>query len=210
MHSIKFCVHLPLPPIFSLWQVVLEFVDTYQPWKQRHIHYGSNQGCVPFCFIVLGTTKNSLFYQDSSGLLMKFMPIALHGIPHISYLLNLLNLIEQGIENWTRKFRPAKAARNGQSFQRVMIFYLPYPLIVYCLCPFYACLLLNYKNTHPVSRAKSTSYEMAIKLLVGPRPYNFIHLLISKHCLYIAKISSHKQQHCFTVCFCGKESVSKF
>ena len=29
------------------------------------IHYGSNQGCVPFCFIVLETTKNSLFYQDS-------------------------------------------------------------------------------------------------------------------------------------------------
>ena len=29
------CYFAPL----SLWQVVLEFVDTYQPWKQRHIAF---------------------------------------------------------------------------------------------------------------------------------------------------------------------------
>ena len=51
-------------------------------------------GFVPFCSLVLGTTKNSLFYQDSLGLSMKIMPIALQGIPHLSYLMNLLNLIE--------------------------------------------------------------------------------------------------------------------
>ena len=51
-------------------------------------------GFVPFCSLVLGTTKNSLFYQDSLGLSMKIMPIALQGVPHLSYLMNLLNLIE--------------------------------------------------------------------------------------------------------------------
>ena len=57
-------------------------------------HFDLNRGCVPFCFAVLGTTKNSLLYQDSSGLLMKIMPIALQGIPHLFYSMNLLNLIE--------------------------------------------------------------------------------------------------------------------
>ena len=68
---------------------------TYALWAilkiLQQMHSGSNRGCLPFCFIVLKTTKNSLFL---TGLLMKFMPIALHGIPHLSYLMNPLNLIE--------------------------------------------------------------------------------------------------------------------
>ena len=48
------------------------------------------------------------------GLLMEIMPIALQRMPHLSYLMNLLHLIELGIESWTWKLRPAKAARNSQ------------------------------------------------------------------------------------------------
>ena len=132
MHSIKFCVHLPLPPIFSLWQVVLEFVDTYQPWKQRHIHYGSNQGCVPFCFIVLGTTKNSLFYQDSSGLLMKFMPIALYGIPHLSYFNEPLE------SDWIRHSNLNLKIQASQGSQHLPI--LPNKILFWLNKPEWYCL----------------------------------------------------------------------
>ena len=87
--NVFFCVLA----LFS-WSYLRIWKDLFKRLHEKQGHYGSNQGCVPFCFIVLGTTKNSLFYQDSSGLLMKFMPIALYGIPHLSYLMNPLNLIE--------------------------------------------------------------------------------------------------------------------
>ena len=64
--------------------------------KMHDMHYtqGYVGGFVLFCSVLFGTTKNSLFSGDSSGLSMKIMPIVLQGIPHLSYLMNLLNLIE--------------------------------------------------------------------------------------------------------------------
>ena len=94
-----YCMILTVFNFLKIPKAALFYQDFSRSAKFRRacfvpIHFDLNRGCVPFCFAVLGTTKNSLLYQDSSGLLMKIMPIALQGIPHLFYSMNLLNLIE--------------------------------------------------------------------------------------------------------------------
>ena len=47
-----------------------------------------------FRAVLFFSTQNHKKFTFLPGLLMKIMPIALKGIPHLSYLMNLLNLIE--------------------------------------------------------------------------------------------------------------------
>ena len=66
-----------------------------RPGRSQAIKYqGAHPGRIEVsCHFVLQYTE-PLKIHFFPGLLMKIMPIALQGIPHLSYLINLLNLIE--------------------------------------------------------------------------------------------------------------------
>ena len=69
---------------------------------------------------------------------MKFLPIALHGIPHLSYLLNPLNLIFKAfkfeLENSGQPRQPAPIHLSPRTYFRLLPVDSTQPLLSLCVC----------------------------------------------------------------------------